>query len=585
MKEQQHSGKVYKVNGPIIEAIIFEDLMMLEVVYVGPKKIIGEVIKLYRDKCIIQVYEDTTMIKPDDFVYRTNNLLNVILGPGLLSSIFDGIQRPLTFLFNNSKQPFISAGEKLFPLNTDKLWHFKPIIKNNSFVKSGEIIGVVDETEKIQHKIMVPNFLEGEIINIKSEGNYKITDTIAQLKTKTKIVDLKLYQQWSVRSPRPYLKKDNEIEPLLTGQRVIDTLFPVKKGGVVMIPGGFGTGKTMTQQAIAKWCNADIIVYIGCGERGNEMADVLKEFEHLFDYKNNKPLIERTIIIANTSNMPVAARETSIYTGITIAEYYRDMGYDVALMADSTSRWAEALRELSARMEEIPAEESYPAYLASYLAKFYERAGKVVNLNSTKGSITIIGAVSPQGGDFSEPVTQQTKRFTKVFWALDKQLANERHYPAINWINSYSEYADEIVNWYNKHINDEFGKLRQEIINILAENEKLQQVVKLVGADVLPDNQRLIIETVDLFKNIFLQQNAYDAIDMYSVIRKQFLMLKIIIRYYEKAKLFINQGHTLLEVKRLPVYNTILKMKFSISNNELEKFENIILEIDKQISV
>ncbi|HOK41926.1 MAG TPA: V-type ATP synthase subunit A, partial [bacterium] len=449
MKEQ-HSGKVYKVNGPIIEAILFENLMMLEVVYIGSKKIIGEVIKLYSDKCIIQVYEDTTMLKPDEYVYRTNNLLNVVLGPGLLSSIFDGIQRPLSFLFNNSKQPFISAGEKLFPLNTEKLWHFKPIIKNNSIVKSGDIIGIIDETKNIQHKIMVPNFLEGEIINIKPEGNYKITDTIAQLKTKTKLIDLKLYQNWNVRTPRPYLKKDNEIEPLLTGQRVIDTLFPVKKGGAVMIPGGFGTGKTMTQQAIAKWCDADIIVYIGCGERGNEMADVLKEFEYLFDYKNNRPLIERTIIIANTSNMPVAARETSIYTGITIAEYYRDMGYDVALMADSTSRWAEALRELSARMEEIPAEESYPAYLASYLAKFYERAGKVINLNSTKGSITVIGAVSPQGGDFSEPVTQQTKRFTKVFWALDKQLANERHYPAINWINSYSEYADEIVNWYNK---------------------------------------------------------------------------------------------------------------------------------------
>jgi len=568
-------GKVKRVVGPLVQFESLSSTQMMELVYVGNQRLVGEVVRIDHNAADVQVYEDTTGIKPGDPVYGIGMPLSVELGPGLLGTIYDGIQRPLVEI-QNTCGSFIERGIHVNPLDRDKKWFFKPLVSKGDEVSAGSILGEIQETSLIVHKVMAPPKTSGIISQIVPEGEYKVDSAIAKIKCPDgQEKSLEMFHRWPVRIGRPFTSKRELSLPLITGQRVIDTLFPIPKGGTVAVPGGFGTGKTMVQQALAKWCDADIIIFIGCGERGNEITDVLKEFPELIDPRKNKPLMERTIIIANTSNMPVAAREASIYTGITIAEYYRDMGYNVAIMADSTSRWAEALRELSGRLEEMPADEGFPAYLPTRLAGFYERAGYVDNSNGTSGSLTIIGSVSPPGGDFSEPVTQHTKRFVRAFWALDRQLANARHYPSISWINSYSEYISEITDWWETNIDSEWSKLRTDIMELLQQENKLQQVVKLVGPDVLPDTQRIILETCTMFKNVFLQQNAFDKIDMFSVAEKQVKMLRIILSFHENAIKAIKLGSTLIKIKKLPIINEIAKMKFNISNEELDKLDEL----------
>ena len=499
---------VYSINGPVVKVRDTRDFSMMEMVRVGEKGLVGEVIGVTEAFTTIQVYEGTTGLKPGEPVAGTGAPLSVTLGPGLLSNIFDGIERPLQDIAALSGGAFIAEGVNVSPVDEKKTYSVTVTVKEGDQVKGGDIYATCPETPAILHKCMLPPNLSGEIIRVSPDGEYTVNDTVAVLRTPDgEERPLTLLQKWPIRTPRPVTRRLPIDRPLITGQRVIDTLIPIAKGGAAAIPGGFGTGKTMTQHQLAKWCDADIIVYIGCGERGNEMTQVLEEFSELIDPKSGRAMTDRTILIANTSNMPVAAREASIYTGITLAEYYRDMGYDVAIMADSTSRWAEALREISGRLEEMPAEEGFPAYLPSRLAEFYERAGYMVNLNGTEGSVTIIGAVSPQGSDFSEPVTQNTKRFVRAFWALDKSLAYARHYPAINWTTSYSEYVDELAPYYNEHYGDEFLQCRQRISNILAEEARLMEIVKLIGADVLPEDQKLVIETARIIRVGFLQQN------------------------------------------------------------------------------
>lgn len=573
------AGKVYRVIGPVVEAEGATTVRMLDMVEVGENHLVGEVVRLKEDRIYIQVYEDTTSLKAGDPVYSQGEPLCVELGPGLLGNIYDGIQRPLEAI--RQKEGFyIQKGVHVPALDKTKKWHFTPLRRGQDTVKMGEAIGEVQETSLIKHKILVPPAVSGKIKWIAKEGDYSLEEKIATVEKDGADIDILMYQRWPVRKERPYKERLAVSEPLITGQRVIDTLFPVAKGGCVAVPGGFGTGKTVVQHQLAKWSDAQVVIFVGCGERGNEMTDVLLNFSCLIDPRTGKPLTERTIFIANTSNMPVAAREASIYTGITMAEYYRDMGYNVALMADSTSRWAEALRELSGRLEEMPLEEGFPAYLPSRLAEFYERAGKVETLNDEKGSITIIASISPPGGDFSEPVTSHTKRFIRCFWALDRDLANARHYPSIGWVESYSEYLDDIKGWYHDNVGEEWLSLRYAMMELLQKEQRLLQVVKLVGPEVLPQSQRLILEVCYIFKNAFLQQNAFDKVDTFSSARKQFLMLKTIIAFYRKGEDLVKKGVAVTEIKDLPVYQEVMRMKTSFTEYELDKLETMPQKIE-----
>ena len=575
-------GQVKRVNGPVIEAMGISDAMMLELVRVADSRLIGEIIKLEGQNAVIQVYEDTTGVCPGDNIYGSGMPLSVELGPGLIGTIYDGIQRPLEDIYKISGH-FIEKGIQVSSLNKDKQWTFVPDVNVGSDVAGGSIIGSVQETDRINHKILIPPDISGVIKSISPKGEYKVTDTIAVVTTNDGDKNITMVQNWHIRKPRPVKERLPLNIPLVTGQRVIDTLFPIAKGGTVAIPGGFGTGKTMTQHAVAKWCDADIIVYIGCGERGNEMTDVLKEFPELIDPRSGKSLMERTVLIANTSNMPVSAREASIYTGVTLAEYFRDMGYHVAVMADSTSRWAEALRELSGRMEEMPAEEGFPAYLPTRIAEFYERAGYMKTLCGKVGSVTLIGAVSPPGGDFSEPVTQHTKRFVRCFWGLDRQLANARHYPAISWLDSYTEYLYDVIPWWEQNAGPTWSEDRGSIMELLQKEVRLQQVVKLVGPDALPDSQKFIIEVCTLFKNAFLQQNAFDDIDRYSSIEKQMKMLQVILTYYKRGAEVIKRGITLVKLKQMSVYQDIVKMKFNVPNEDLKLLDKLMAKLERSM--
>ena len=562
------NGKIYRVAGPVVTAINLKT-KMYDVVKVGNEGLMGEVIKIVGDQSIIQVYEDTSGIKPGEPVVNTNLPLSVELGPGLLKSIYDGIQRPLEVL-KEEMGDFIKRGVSADGLDHNKKWDFVPCVKIGDIVKPGDIIGTVKETENIDHKIMIPpNYKGGKIKEIK-KGLFTVIETIAKLDNGT---ELKLSQKWPVRTPRPVTKKMSPKKPLVTGQRVLDTLFPVAKGGTAAIPGPFGSGKTVTQQQLAKWSDANIVVYIGCGERGNEMAEVLNEFPKLEDPQTGRPLMERTVLIANTSNMPVAAREASVYTGITIAEYFRDMGYDVSLMADSTSRWAEAMREISSRLEEMPGEEGYPAYLSSRLAEFYERAGVVESLCNKNGSITVIGAVSPAGGDISEPVSQGTLRIVKVFWALDSKLSQKRHFPAINWLNSYSLYMDTLTPWYEKNIAQDWNELRSKAMNILQSESELLEIVQLVGSDALPENQQITLEVARMLREIFLQQNSFHPIDTYCSFDKQYKILKSILKYNDLANQYLNSGAEISSILNIESKSELAKIKYE------ENFDQLLIKI------
>lgn len=573
-------GRITRISGPIIYAEGLGACGLYDVVDVGDARLIGEIIRLNKDCATIQVYEDDTGLKIGEKVVCNQRPLSLRLGPGLVGTIYDGIQRPLKAMYEDAGS-FLLPGQRTEPLDSQKKWHFEPSVSVGDLIGCGCVVGSVQETESILHKIMVPSTIKGNSIkSVVPAGEYTIDDVVA-----TTNLDENIYlsQYWPVRKPRPYAEKLTVSEPLITGQRVIDVFFPLSKGGTAAIPGGFGTGKTMTQHAIAKWCDADLIVYIGCGERGNEMTDVLTEFPSLIDPRTGRSLMERTILIANTSNMPVAAREVSLYSGITLAEYYRDMGYAVAIMADSTSRWAEALRELSGRMEEMPAEEGFPAYLPTRLAEFYERAGRVTTLCNKEGSVSVIGAVSPPGGDFSEPVTQHTKRFIRCFWALDRELANARHYPAIGWIDSYSEYADEVREWWDR-LDTRWAQIRQDALDLLKREQRLQQIVRLIGPDALPDTERLILVVSEMIKNGFLQQNAFDDIDVFSVPEKQIMILQLIIQYYKRAYSIIKQGAPLMKVTNLPVREEIVRIKTSIANDNLTQISAVESHLEEQIS-
>ena len=582
-------GQVVWVNGPVVRARGSQHVGMLEVVEVGDEHLVGEVIGLERDVITIQVYEETSGLRPGAPVYGTGMPLSVELGPGLLQSIFDGIQRPLPVLELRSGA-FIGRGIKTTPLYRKQKWAFTPRIEAGGPVQGGTLLGVVPETPAIEHRVMVPPETSGRLTWVAPPGEYTIDEPIARLiplgggqKGGNGEQVLTMLQRWPVRRPRPYRRRLPPTELLVTGQRVLDTFFPLVKGGAAAIPGGFGAGKTVAQHQIAKWSDADVIIYVGCGERGNEMTEVLQEFPHLTDPRSGHPLMERTVLIANTSNMPVAAREASIYTGTTLAEYYRDMGYHVALMADSTSRWAEALREISGRLEEMPAEEGYPAYLAARLAEFYERAGRVTTLNDGCGSVSIIGAVSPPGGDFSEPVTQHTSRFIRCFWALDKALASARHFPAINWLESYSEYVDEVTDWWRERGHEGWHALREQTLEILQRENRLQQVVKLVGPDALPDDQRLILETARLLREGFLQQSALDEVDSYSTIDKQMRLLEIMLHFHNRAARVIAKGCPIFVIHGLPIVNTLVRAKTSVPNEQVERIDDIWKALDEQM--
>jgi V/A-type H+-transporting ATPase subunit A len=581
--EERIIGQVRRVNGPVIEATGVSDAMMLELVRVGEVRLVGEIIKLVGDRAIIQVYEDTTGIAPGDNIFGSGSPLSVELGPGLIGTIYDGIQRPLEQILTLSGN-FIERGIRAPSLDREKKWLFRPAeLAVGSTVSGGSVIGKVQETERVEHRILTPPDVAGTLKSLAAEGEYTVEEPVALIETGGGERAVPMMQRWPIRTARPSAERLPVNRPLITGQRVIDTLFPVARGGTVAIPGGFGTGKTMTQHAIAKWCDAEIIVYIGCGERGNEMTDVLTEFPKLIDPLTGRSLMERTVLIANTSNMPVSAREASIYTGATLAEYYRDQGYDVAVMADSTSRWAEALRELSGRMEEMPAEEGFPAYLPTRIAEFYERAGAMNTLAGTSGSVSIVGAVSPPGGDFSEPVTQHTKRFVRCFWALDRQLANARHYPAISWLESYSEYVEEVTPWWEQKAGSDWISDRAEILDLLNREVRLQQVVKLVGPDALPDSQRFVLEVCTLFKNAFLQQNAFDDVDRYSSVEKQTRMLAIILIYWRRGAEAIRRGMTLVRLRRMKVLQDVVKMKFTIANDDLRSFDKLAARLERSL--
>ena len=573
-------GSIMGVNGPVIKAEQMKGFKMREMVMVGTRKLIGEIIILEEDYATIQVYEETSGLKIGEPVISTGSPLSLKLGPGILGNIFDGIERPLEKI-NEMSHGFLPEGIGLISLDEEKLWKVEITVALGDELKEGQIYALVKETASIMHKIMVPPGVFGTVTWACENGNYNIETIVVKLKQDKKTHELKLYQYWPVRVPRPVKDKKTIFKPLITGQRIIDIFFPLAKGGTCAIPGGFGTGKTITQHQLAKWSDADIIVYIGCGERGNEMTEVLEEFPKLIDPRTNLPLMNRTVLIANTSNMPVAAREASIYTGITIAEYFRDMGYHVAIMADSTSRWAEALREISGRLEEMPAEEGYPAYLPSRIAEFYERAGYVENLNSTEGSVTVIGAVSPAGGDFSEPVTQNTKRFVSVFLGLDKKLAYARHYPAINWLASYSGYISLLKDWYDENVAGDVMDLRAKMLKLLYEENKLLEIVKLVGEDVLPDEQRLIIEVAKCLKIAFLQQNAYNAVDTFAPLDKQYKMLKIIESFYDNGNVAVKFGIPISVIINKELMEKLYKMKYNVPNDELSIIDDLESELVK----
>ena len=569
-------GSVVRVAGPVVEADGMAQAVMHELVEVGAEGLVGEIIRLKGEYATIQVYQNTSGLKVGEAVLGTGNPLSVELAPGLVGNVFDGIQRPLEVL-KEVTGAFIKHAHAVKSLSREKKWKFKPKAQVGADVSGGDLIGVVDETDLIEHKILVPPGTHGKLLELASEGNYTITETIAKIHANDKKTELAMLQKWPVRKPRPYNRRLPPSAPLITGQRVVDTFFPIAKGGSGAIPGGFGTGKTITQQQLAKWSDANLVVYVGCGERGNEMVDVLTSFPKLTDPTSGHPIMERTILIANTSNMPVSAREASIYTGITIAEYYRDMGYAVALMADSTSRWAEALREVSGRLEEMPAEEGFPSYLPSRLAEFYERTGVVQTLGDEKqvGSICAIGAVSPPGGDFSEPVTQHTKRFTRVFWALDPELADARHYPAINWIQSYSGYIGELEGWWIGQVSADWNNYRERAMRLLQAEDDLKNIVKLVGPEALPDRQRLILETARIIRTAFLQQNALDPVDTYCTPQKQFKMLKIILDFHSLAEKIVGKGAPIFKITELPIMQEILRMKTAVPNDKVATLDDL----------
>ncbi|MBC8558974.1 V-type ATP synthase subunit A [Fumia xinanensis] len=578
------NNTIYSINGPVIKVKDTKDFSMLEMVYVGHKKLVGEVIGVTDKFTTIQVYEVTTGLKPGEPVYSTGAPLSATLGPGILTNIYDGIERPLLKIADKCGA-FIDEGIDVSPIDTEKKYDVTMQVKVGDTLKGGQIYATCPETPVILHKCLLAPNLSGEVVKVMPDGQYAVNDTVAVIRTEGgEKKELTLCQKWPIRTPRPVQKRLPIARPLITGQRIIDTLFPIAKGGTAAIPGGFGTGKTMTQHQLAKWCDADIIVYIGCGERGNEMTQVLEEFSELVDPKTGRAMTDRTVLIANTSNMPVAAREASIYTGITLAEYYRDMGYHVAIMADSTSRWAEALREISGRLEEMPAEEGFPAYLPSRLAEFYERAGYMIPLSGGEGSVSIIGAVSPQGSDFSEPVTQNTKRFVRTFWALDKSLAYARHYPAINWITSYSEYIDDLAAYYKENVSPDFLQCRQRLSNILGEEAKLMEIVKLIGSDVLPEDQKLVIEISKVIRVGFLQQNAFHEDDTYVPLPKQLGMMKIILYLYDQAMRLVKNSIPVSLMAETGVFDALVKMKYNIPNNQLEKMEEYYPMIDDKLS-
>ncbi len=571
---------VYAINGPVVKVKDTKDFSMLEMVYVGNKKLIGEVIGIDEHFTTIQVYETTTGLRVGEPVFTTGSPMCATLGPGIISNIFDGIERPLLKIEEVSEGAFISEGANVPSLDTEKKYDVKITVKEGDHLKGGMVYAECQETSVIRHYCMLSPLLEGDVVSVSADGEYTINDTVVKIKDKNdKEHELTLCQKWPIRTPRPAQQRMLIQRPLITGQRVIDTILPIAKGGTAAIPGGFGTGKTMTQHQLAKWCDADIIVYIGCGERGNEMTQVLEEFSELIDPKTGRPLTDRTVLIANTSNMPVAAREASIYTGITLAEYYRDMGYHIAIMADSTSRWAEALREISGRLEEMPAEEGFPAYLPSRLSEFYERAGYMQTLCGKEGSVTIIGAVSPQGSDFSEPVTQNTKRFVRCFWTLDKSLAYARHYPAINWTTSYSEYLDDLADFYIANVGPDFMEARQAVSNILIEENKLMEIVKLIGSDVLPDDQKLVIEIARVVRVGFLQQNAYHKDDTFVPLKKQLLMMKVILHLYNESKKALSEGKAISLIMKTGLLEKVIKVKYDIPNDKLEMFDDYFTEI------
>ncbi|KGN01542.1 ATP synthase subunit A [Clostridium novyi A str. 4570] len=577
------TGRVIKVSGPLVIAEGMEEANIYDLVKVGEKRLIGEIIEMRGDKASIQVYEETTGLGPGAPVETTGEPLSVELGPGLIESMFDGIQRPLEAIANKAGS-YLTKGIEVFSLDRDKKWHFVPKVKHGDKVKAGDILGTVQETEVVNHKIMVPYGIEGEVITI-FEGDYTVEDVVCEIDTKDGVKKVKLMQKWPVRKGRPYAKKLNPEAPLVTGQRIIDTFFPVAKGGAAAVPGPFGSGKTVVQHQLAKWGDAQIVVYIGCGERGNEMTDVLNEFPELKDPKTGKSIMERTVLIANTSNMPVAAREACIYTGITIAEYFRDMGYSVALMADSTSRWAEALREMSGRLEEMPGDEGYPAYLGSRLADFYERAGKVVCLgdDGREGAITAIGAVSPPGGDLSEPVTQATLRIVKVFWGLDAQLAYRRHFPAINWLNSYSLYLDSIGRWMDRNVSEEWVDLRTRAMTILQEEANLEEIVRLVGIDALSESDRLKLEVAKSIREDYLMQNAFHDVDTYSSLEKQYKMLKLVLSFQDEAERALKAGVYLEKITSMgELRDKIARAKF-IPEEEMGRIDEIGEELRRDI--
>ena len=579
------TGNIIKIAGPVIVGNGMKGTQMYEMVKVGNDNLIGEIIELEGDTATIQVYEETAGMKPGEPIESTGGPLSVELGPGIIGSIFDGIQRPLEkikFLTGD----YLQRGVSVPSLDKEKKWTFDPILTAGSEVKGGDILGEVQETSAILQKIMVPPSVEGKLISIVSKGDYTVEEEIAEVETSKGIIKIPMMQKWPVRVGRPYKQKLDPDIPLVTGQRAQDTFFPVAKGGTSAMPGPFGSGKTVTQQQLAKWADADIIVYVGCGERGNEMTEVLKEFPKLEDPKTGKPLMDRTVLIANTSNMPVAAREACVYTGITIAEYFRDMGYDVALMADSTSRWAEAMREISGRLEEMPGEEGYPAYLASRLAQFYERAGRIttVGTEDKTSSITVVGAVSPPGGDLSEPVTQNTLRISKVFWALDSSLADKRHFPSIDWLQSYSLYVDSVEDWWKTNTGSDWRVTRDKAMALLQKESELQEIVQLVGPDALPDRERITLETTRMIREDFLQQNAYHEVDTYCAPIKQYEMLKTIISYHENAEAALDRGAASTDIITIPVKDDIGRMKY-LPESEFEvKVKEIQADIVKQCS-
>ena len=580
----ENNNVIYGINGPVVTVKNTDSFEMMEMVHVGKQRLVGEIIGITDDITTIQVYEETTGLKPGDPVEGTGAPMNVLLGPGIIDNIFDGIERPLKAIEEESGA-FINRGSAVSALDDKKLWNVTMKVKVGDKLEGGQIYATLPETPIIEHRLMVPPELSGEVVKVNPDGDYKLFDTVVVIKDDEGVEhNLTLCQQWPIRTSRPVKERLTSSVPLITGQRVIDTLFPIAKGGTAAIPGGFGTGKTMTQHQLAKWCDADIIIYVGCGERGNEMSQVLEEFSELIDPKSQRPMTDRTVLIANTSNMPVAAREASIYTGITLGEYYRDMGYHVAMMADSTSRWAEALREISGRLEEMPAEEGFPAYLPSRLAEFYERGGRAEVLSGGEGSVTLIGAVSPQGSDFSEPVTQNTKRFTRCFWALDKALAYSRHYPAINWMDSYSEYFNDLDPWFKENLGEDFIEYRNRISALLQEESSLMEIVKLIGSDVLPDDQKLVIETARVIRVGFLQQNAFHADDTYVPLEKQKLMMKTILHLHAKAKDIVAQNIPLSKILNLGLFDKLTKMKYDIPNSKPEMFDDYIKEIDEKLA-